>query len=388
MRVPPTSFHAEELKTWVDDSEARQIVLILDSCFAGAFGDLRQRGSKSRIALLSAGATEYAHEGEGSLDYATSSSFAAAFFQGIETGQADNDLNGLISVREAFDYASASMRRQGVAQVPQMRAAGVGDLILARAPERPEDIPKDIDALLRNRIPQARELAVEQLRGWLSSGERNKIRVAEPVLRALRNDPDERVAQRAGRALLAYADKRDSPAGESETARLAVATDDPVWYQRAIYYEIWVRAFADANGDGIGDLEGIRNRLPYLQSLGVNCLILSPIFNSPLEDDGYDISDFGSIHPDLGSADDLTDLVLAAHRLNIRIVLDVVLNHTSREHPWFLASRSDPLGPYGDYYVWADTDSLYAEAAVGGLSPKDNSWTFDSMRKQYYWHRF
>src|SRR5262249_29875912 len=264
MRVPPTSFHAEELKTWVDDSEARQIVLILDSCFAGAFGDLRQRGSKSRIALLSAGATEYAHEGEGSLDYATSSSFAAAFFQGIETGQADNDLNGLISVREAFDYASASMRRQGVAQVPQMRAAGVGDLILARAPERPEDIPKDIDALLRNRIPQARELAVEQLRGWLSSGERNKIRVAEPVLRALRNDPDERVAQRAGRALLAYADKRDSPAGESETAHLAVATDDPVWYQRAIYYEIWVRAFADANGDGIGDLEGIRNRLPYL----------------------------------------------------------------------------------------------------------------------------
>ena len=387
-RVPPTSLHAEELKNWVDDSEARRIVVILDSCFAGAFSDLRQRGSRSRIVLLAAGATEYAHEGEGTQDYATSSSFASAFFRGIETGQADDDLNGLISVREAYNHAFRTVQNDGAAQTPQMRAAGIGDLILARAPERPEDIPKDIDALLRNGIPQARELAVEQLRGWLNSGERSKIGVAEPTLRLLKNDPDERVARRAGRALLAYADELESAEARSRATAVALENEDKDWFRGAVFYQIWVRSFADGNRDGVGDLEGIRQRLPYLQSLGATCLILSPVFASPLEDDGYDVSDFGTVHTDLGSTDDLVDLLLAAHRLNIRVVLDVVLNHTSRDHPWFQASRSDPLGPYGDHYVWADNDALYAEAAVGTVDTKENSWTFDPVRKQYYWHRF
>ncbi|GAB4531557.1 MAG: hypothetical protein Kow0063_10970 [Anaerolineae bacterium] len=163
------------------------------------------------------------------------------------------------------------------------------------------------------------------------------------------------------------------------------------WYKDAIFYEVFVRAFADGNGDGIGDLRGLTDRLDYLQDLGVDCLWLLPIYPSPLRDDGYDVSDYYSIHPDYGTVDDLRRLVAEAHRRGLRVITDMIPNHTSDQHPWFLASR-DPAHPqhdkYRDWYVWSSTDQRYREARIIFLDYEDSNWTWDAVRKAYYWHRF
>ncbi len=163
---------------------------------------------------------------------------------------------------------------------------------------------------------------------------------------------------------------------------------DPHWYKRALFYEVLIRGFHDATGDGTGDLRGLTSRLDYLQWLGIDCIWLLPIYNSPLRDGGYDIADFTSILPEYGTIGDFVDLVDQAHERGIRVIADLVMNHTSDAHPWFQASRSDPGGPFGDFYVWSDTDERYAEARVIFVDTEASNWTYDPVRGQYYWHRF
>jgi maltose alpha-D-glucosyltransferase / alpha-amylase len=165
-------------------------------------------------------------------------------------------------------------------------------------------------------------------------------------------------------------------------------TNDPNWYRKAVFYEVLVRAFADSKGSGSGDLTGLTGKLDYLQWLGVDCLWLPPFYASPLRDGGYDISDYCAVLPEFGTLPEFTELVSHAHQRGIRIIVDVVINHTSDQHPWFQASRSDPEGPYGDFYVWADDDSGYPDARIIFVDTETSNWTFDSVRRQYYWHRF
>jgi maltose alpha-D-glucosyltransferase/alpha-amylase len=166
---------------------------------------------------------------------------------------------------------------------------------------------------------------------------------------------------------------------------------NPPWYKHAIFYEVFVRAFADSNDDGIGDLPGLMFKLDYLQDLGVDALWLLPIAPSPLRDHGYDVSDYFGIHPDYGTLQDFRALVTEAHRRNLRIVVELVPNHTSDQHPWFQASR-DPQHPeharYRDWYVWSETDTRYADARIIFVDSEPSNWTFDPVRGAYYWHRF
>ena len=163
---------------------------------------------------------------------------------------------------------------------------------------------------------------------------------------------------------------------------------DPRWYKHAVFYEVSVRSFADSTGNGIGDLRGLTSRLDYLHWLGIDCIWLLPIYQSPLRDGGYDISDFMKVLPEFGDLGDFVELVEEAHQRGIRVIADLVMNHTSDEHPWFQASRSDPDGPYGDFYVWSDTDTGYQDARVIFVDTEASNWTFDQVRGQYYWHRF
>lgn len=166
---------------------------------------------------------------------------------------------------------------------------------------------------------------------------------------------------------------------------------NPLWYKHAIFYEVFVRAFADSNGDGIGDLPGLMSRLDYLQDLGVDALWLLPISPSPLRDHGYDVSDYVGVHPDYGTLQDFRALVAEAHRRGLCIVVELIPNHTSDQHPWFLASR-DPHHPehakYRDWYVWSETNTRYADARIIFLDSEPSNWTFDPVRGAYYWHRF
>jgi maltose alpha-D-glucosyltransferase/alpha-amylase len=166
------------------------------------------------------------------------------------------------------------------------------------------------------------------------------------------------------------------------------APSNPEWFKGAVFYEVLVRAFSDSNGDGTGDLRGLASRLDYLEWLGVDCLWLPPFYASPLRDGGYDISDFRAVLPEFGSVDDFVYLLDEAHKRGIRVITDLVLNHTSDAHPWFQQSRTDPDGPYGDYYVWGDDDSRYADARIIFVDTETSNWTYDPVRGQFYWHRF
>ena len=163
------------------------------------------------------------------------------------------------------------------------------------------------------------------------------------------------------------------------------------WYKDAVFYEVFVRSFADSNGDGIGDLPGLTARLDYLQALGVDAIWMLPIFPSPLRDDGYDVADYFAVHPDYGTLDDFRRLVSEAHRRGLRIVVELIPNHTSDQHPWFQAS-ADPAHPdhavYRDWYVWSDTSDRYNAARIIFLDTEPSNWTFDPRRGQYFWHRF
>lgn len=163
---------------------------------------------------------------------------------------------------------------------------------------------------------------------------------------------------------------------------------DRLWYKNTLLYEVYVRAYCDSNADGHGDLPGLTQKLDYLQELGVDCLWLLPIYPSPLLDDGYDIADFYNIHPDYGTLEDFKTLLNAAHERGMRVITDLVLNHTSSQHPWFQAARADRNSPYRDYYVWSDTDKKYQEARIIFIDTEKSNWTWDEAAGQYYWHRF
>lgn len=163
---------------------------------------------------------------------------------------------------------------------------------------------------------------------------------------------------------------------------------DPLWFKHAVFYEIHTRAFFDGNDDGSGDLRGVTDKLDYLQWLGVDCIWLLPLYPSPLRDGGYDIADFTNVHQDYGTVEDFRQLIEAAHQRGIRVIADLVMNHTSSDHPWFQASRTDRDGPYGDWYVWSDTDEPWQEARIIFLDTEPSNWTWDPVRGQYFWHRF
>ncbi|MET0490646.1 MAG: alpha-amylase family glycosyl hydrolase, partial [Acidimicrobiales bacterium] len=164
--------------------------------------------------------------------------------------------------------------------------------------------------------------------------------------------------------------------------------DDPTWFKRAVFYEVLLRSFKDSDADGVGDFRGLREKLDYLQWLGIDCLWIPPFFTSPLRDGGYDVADYENVQPEVGTVDDFRELVEDAHTRGIRVIIDFVMNHTSDQHEWFQESRSNPDGPYGDFYVWSDSDDLYEEARVIFVDTEPSNWTWDPVRQQYFWHRF
>jgi maltose alpha-D-glucosyltransferase/alpha-amylase len=170
--------------------------------------------------------------------------------------------------------------------------------------------------------------------------------------------------------------------------KLASAAD-PLWYKDAIIYELHVRAFADSNGDGIGDFPGLLSRLDYLQDLGITCIWLLPFFPSPLRDDGYDISNYNDVNPSYGLLNDFKAFLDAAHQRNMQVMIELVINHTSDQHPWFKAARLAPPGsPERGMYVWSDTDKLYKDARIIFTDTEKSNWTWDETANAYYWHRF
>jgi maltose alpha-D-glucosyltransferase/alpha-amylase len=164
--------------------------------------------------------------------------------------------------------------------------------------------------------------------------------------------------------------------------------DDPGWYQRAVFYEVLVRGFYDSDDDGTGDLRGLTQKLDYLEWLGVDCLWLLPFYESPLRDGGYDISDFFKVLPAYGDVDAAAAFIEESHRRGMRVIADLVMNHTSDLHPWFQESRRDRTNPKADWYVWNDDDLRWSEARIIFVDTEPSNWTFDHQRGQYYWHRF
>ncbi|MEE9473215.1 MAG: alpha-amylase family glycosyl hydrolase, partial [Acidimicrobiia bacterium] len=160
-----------------------------------------------------------------------------------------------------------------------------------------------------------------------------------------------------------------------------------MWYQSATFYEIPVHAFYDSNGDGLGDIAGITAKLDYLQWLGVDCLWILPFYPSPMVDGGYDISDLTGVRTEFGTIDDVRELLAEAHARDMRVIGDVVVNHTSDQHPWFQEARR-PGSPKRDWYVWSDTPERYADARVIFIDTQDSNWTWDDVAGAYYWHRF
>jgi maltose alpha-D-glucosyltransferase/alpha-amylase len=173
------------------------------------------------------------------------------------------------------------------------------------------------------------------------------------------------------------------------TTTEATMDDDPLWFKDAIIYPAHVKSFFDSNNDGVGDFPGLTQKLDYLQGLGITCIWLLPFFPSPLKDDGYDISDYTTVHPTYGTVDDFKAFVEAAHQRGIRVLIELVVNHTSDQHPWFQRARLAPPGsPERNFYVWSDTDTKFPETRIIFTDTEQSNWAFDPVAKQYYWHRF
>jgi maltose alpha-D-glucosyltransferase / alpha-amylase len=168
---------------------------------------------------------------------------------------------------------------------------------------------------------------------------------------------------------------------------LPIKQDEP-WYKHAIIYQAHVRTFYDSNGDGIGDFRGLDEKLDYLSDLGINTIWLMPFFPSPLRDDGYDIADYYSVHSSYGTLEDFKKFLVSAHERQIKVIIEMVLNHTSDQHPWFQESRSSQDNPRRDWYVWRNSDTGYADARIIFLDTEMSNWAWDTVSKSYYWHRF
>jgi maltose alpha-D-glucosyltransferase / alpha-amylase len=163
---------------------------------------------------------------------------------------------------------------------------------------------------------------------------------------------------------------------------------DNLWYKDAVIYQLHVRTFSDSNGDGIGDFAGLTRRLDYLQGLGITAIWVLPFYPSPLRDDGYDIADYTSVHSSYGTLDDFKTFLEAAHSRAIRVIIEMVLNHTSDQHPWFKESRSSHDNPKRDWYVWSETDTGYQGVPIVFVDTETSNWAWDPLSKSYYWHRF
>jgi maltose alpha-D-glucosyltransferase/alpha-amylase len=175
----------------------------------------------------------------------------------------------------------------------------------------------------------------------------------------------------------------------SNIAPSVVVTNDPLWYKDAVIYELHIKAYADANGDGIGDFRGLTERLDHVQSLGVNTIWLLPFYPSPQRDDGYDVADYENVHPSYGTLDDFRAFVVEAHRRGLRVITELVMNHTSDQHPWFQAARKAPKGsPERNFYVWTDDPTLYSGTRIIFTDTEKSNWTYDEVAGQYFWHRF
>ncbi|MEO8542987.1 MAG: maltose alpha-D-glucosyltransferase, partial [Burkholderiaceae bacterium] len=165
--------------------------------------------------------------------------------------------------------------------------------------------------------------------------------------------------------------------------------DDPLWYRDAVIYQLNVKAFYDTNGDGVGDFKGVTAKLDYVKELGVNTVWLMPFYPSPLRDDGYDISEYEDVHPQYGTLDDFREMLGEAHKRGLRVITELVINHTSDQHPWFQAARKSPAGsPERDFYVWSDTDQLYQGTRIIFTDTETSNWSWDPVAKQFFWHRF
>ena len=165
-------------------------------------------------------------------------------------------------------------------------------------------------------------------------------------------------------------------------------TQDALWYKNAVFYQVHVRAFYDSNGDGVGDFQGLAQKLDYLRDLGVNAIWLMPFFPSPLRDDGYDIADYRSVHPLYGTLQDFKNFLAAAHERQLRVIIEMVLNHTSDQHAWFQESRSSRENPRRNWYVWSETDTPYRTARIIFIDTEMSNWAWDPVSKEHYWHRF
>ena len=176
---------------------------------------------------------------------------------------------------------------------------------------------------------------------------------------------------------------------EKTSAREAALQNEPLWYKDAVIYELHVRAFSDGNADGIGDFKGLTSKLDYLYDLGVTALWLLPFYPSPLRDDGYDLASYTEIHPDYGTLRDFKVFLREAHRRGLRVITELVVNHTSDQHPWFQrARRAGPGTKERDFYVWSENQERYKEARIIFKDFETSNWAWDPIAKAYYWHRF
>ena len=178
-------------------------------------------------------------------------------------------------------------------------------------------------------------------------------------------------------------------ATEQGTTQVAVNGDDALWYKDALIYELHVKAFFDSNDDGMGDFQGLTAKLDYIRDLGVNTIWLLPFYPSPMRDDGYDVSDYHNIAPNYGTRQDFRHFVREAKRRNLRIITELIVNHTSDQHPWFQAARRAPKGSdKRAWYVWSDDPKKYSGTRVIFTDTEKSNWTWDEVAQQYYWHRF
>jgi maltose alpha-D-glucosyltransferase / alpha-amylase len=174
-----------------------------------------------------------------------------------------------------------------------------------------------------------------------------------------------------------------NPTAEADQSR-----SDALWFKDAVFYQAPVKSFQDASGDGIGDFRGMTERLDHIRDLGVDCIWIMPMYPSPLQDDGYDIAGFTEIHPDYGTLDDFKAFLDAAHAKGLKVIADLVMNHTSDQHPWFQEARRDPSSPKHDYYVWSDTPDRYPEVRIIFIDTEVSNWSYDQVARKFFWHRF
>jgi hypothetical protein len=203
-----------------------------------------------------------------------------------------------------------------------------------------------------------------------------------------------RTARRRSRAA-AGADLRSStesaagkPEGMIRREMRDKLSDDPLWFKDAIFYEVYVRGFYDSNADGVGDFRGLTEKLDHIQWLGADCILLLPINASPLRDGGYDVSNYYAILPKYGTLEDFKHFLDAAHARGIRVIADLMLNHTSDQHPWFQEARKAPGSLKRDWYVWSETDQKYKEARIIHADTERSNWAWDDQAQAFYWHRF